>query len=98
MPSSAKVENTWSWPQLSTLVELCVSTLTALRVNILPRYPQIFPKIMEPLTSSGSRKVDMEQVPFGGKDSSGVFCVTDPVLSGAFLLGAHIFVYKKKKL
>jgi hypothetical protein len=53
---------------------------------------------MEPLTSSGSRKVDMEQVPFGGKDSSGVFCVTDPVLSGAFLLGAHIFVYKKKKL
>jgi hypothetical protein len=98
MPSSAKVENIWSCPQLSTLIELCVSTLKTLRVNILPRYPRMFPKILEPLRSSGRHKIDMQQVPFGGQDSSEVFYVTDSVLSGAFLLDARIFVYKKKKL
>jgi hypothetical protein len=92
MPSSAKVENRCSCPQLSTLIELCVSTLTALRVNILPRYPQTFPKILEPLTSSGRHKVDMQQVSFGGQDRSDVFCVTDLVSSDAFLLGACVFV------
>ena len=39
----------------------------------------------------------MQQVHFGGQDNSGVFCLTDSVLSGAFLLGAYIFVYIKKK-
>jgi len=98
MPSVAKVKNRWSCPQLRTLIELCVSSLTALRVNILSRYPQTFPKILEALTSSGRHKVDMQQVPFGGQDRSGVFCVTDPVLCDAFLLGAYLFVYKKKKM